>query len=727
MTNNAIRAALLVSALVGSAGAQEAPEGFVLQAPPVPFGDSRGMMAIADFNGDGNLDVVGVNHYPSGSPYDGYAYLMLGDGRGHLRDGGALPAGPFDVLPSRALKVIAADFNADGHPDIAVQVLSSDVSSSISVFYGRGDGTFLGPFRIESPFPVAMDTADVNRDGFQDLVGPTDSGVTVLLGTAGHRFDRVDSPIASPPHRNAAFSSVRLADLNGDGWLDLILVFIGFNNPSDQNTQFIAVYHGRGYGIFDSAPSVRFELPLEAQAEVLITDIDGDGTPDVVLGFPFDGLLRIYLGNHGSDLVLAGDTTFPADSHTLLESLHAIDLFSAGRKDILIRTLDTRTFPGSVIWVIMTNDGHGRLTPFHFPIEPAQVVGVADFNNDGRDDLVVFRNIYPFAYTLLNLPPNLSISKTAIGPFNVGSTGRYEIDVRNTGPGSTVGPVRVSDTLPSGTTFSSFTGTGWACVTASTTFSCAYPGLEAGVLAPPLLLNVNVGLVAYPGVTNRATVSSRGDYDASDDQAQVSTNVHGADLAINKSHSGDFIAGANGTYVIAVTNQGNLAADGTMYVQDVLPAGLTFVSGAGCSSQPGNLVVCQLKGPIAPGATISINLTVSVGFQAYPRVTNTASLVFQSDVNTGNNTSSDPTTVKIDPLTAIDVLLTDVSRLPLAASDLDALSELLRSAQKALASGDTAGAVRALKMFHVQVEHLKLPDKHTSDLLDITSLLLKLL
>ena len=83
---------------------------------------------------------------------------------------------------------------------------------------------------------------------------------------------------------------------------------------------------------------------------------------------------------------------------------------------------------------------------------------------------------------------------------------------------------------------------------------------------------------------------------------------------------------------------------------DVLPTGLTFnaASGTGwaCSESPVGTMNCTRAAAIAAGANAPvITLTVNVGVAAVPSVTNTVTVAGGLDIDTGNNSSSDPTTV----------------------------------------------------------------------------------
>ena len=143
------------------------------------------------------------------------------------------------------------------------------------------------------------------------------------------------------------------------------------------------------------------------------------------------------------------------------------------------------------------------------------------------------------------------------------------------------------------------------------------------------------------------------------------------DLAIAKSHAGDFQVGVQGVYTITVTNFGTADTAGLVTILDTLPAGLGFVSatatGPSCHDNPGHgncndlphnpatcaldldgrTVRCTTDGLVEPGAAgaIVVTITVNVRPAAYPSVTNTATVANMGDLTPANDSSSDPTIV----------------------------------------------------------------------------------
>jgi len=126
------------------------------------------------------------------------------------------------------------------------------------------------------------------------------------------------------------------------------------------------------------------------------------------------------------------------------------------------------------------------------------------------------------------------------------------------------------------------------------------------------------------------------------------SSTNAPDLVISKTHAGNFTQGDTGdAYTITVTNNGNAATVGTVSVVDVLPAGLatTAISGAGWTTDLGTLT-CTRSESLAAGAGYPpITVIVDAATNAAANLTNTATVSGGGEINTANDTASDPTTV----------------------------------------------------------------------------------
>lgn len=174
-------------------------------------------------------------------------------------------------------------------------------------------------------------------------------------------------------------------------------------------------------------------------------------------------------------------------------------------------------------------------------------------------------------------------------------------------------------------------------------------------------------MVPAAAASAQSVYSSGGDLVILMNQTMSIPNVPVADLAITKSHTGNFTVSTSGTYTLDVSNNGPNEATGTITVTDTLPAGLTYVSATGTGwtcGAVGQIVTCTRPGPLANGATApSITLTVSVGAAAYPSVTNTVSVTSSDFDNVAGNSTNvgDPTTVLAPDLSTSTKTVLDLS------------------------------------------------------------------
>jgi uncharacterized repeat protein (TIGR01451 family) len=158
-----------------------------------------------------------------------------------------------------------------------------------------------------------------------------------------------------------------------------------------------------------------------------------------------------------------------------------------------------------------------------------------------------------------------------------------------------------------------------------------------------------------PGQTSGTTTYSAGQ-DLVLLMAQIvsATSDPAVDLAITKTHAGNFVSGGTGTYAITVSNAAGMEReDNTVTVTDTLPAGLTYNSatGAGWScGAVGQVVTCTHPATLDAGASFPVlNLVVNVAESAAASVTNSVTVSTPSyELVTSNNTATDVTTT-IDP------------------------------------------------------------------------------
>ena len=305
------------------------------------FPDSLGsyglpQLAVGDFNGDGNDDLVGTFSYN----IDGEEVVLLfsGNGDGTFNSCCVGEAGGVDSLG----EVSAADFNGDGYLDLlfpAVDDLSGE--GNTYVFLGP-DFTFVRGCCDFGEYFEAVATGDFNGDGILDLALVGASGVQILLGNGDGSFTAAAS---QPSPTLASPSSVAAADFDGDGILDLAI--------ADAESTAMTILKGNGDGTFTQV-SGEPTLPNFSNS-VAAYDFNGDGKLDLVFSSA-PNTLSIYLGN--------GDGTFEAG---LIQSMDyapygvAVGDFNGdGRLDLAVTNADNNTV--SILLQTATPPGRAIVT-----------------------------------------------------------------------------------------------------------------------------------------------------------------------------------------------------------------------------------------------------------------------------------------------------------------------------------------------------------------------------
>lgn len=269
----------------------------------------------------------------------------------------------------------------------------------------------------------------------------------------------------------------------------------------------------------------------------------------------------------------------------------------------------------------------------------------------------------PTTITPFSAAADLTLVKSHTGNFVQGQTGAtYTLVVSNIGASATTGTVTVTDLLPAGLTATAMAGTGWSCTLATQVCTRA-DSLAAGASFPAITLTVSVAANAAAVVTNQATVDGGGETNTTNNAALDPTTVaapaSSPDLAIVKSHTGNFQQGQVGAvYQLVVSNQGGAPTAGLVTVTDLLPPGLTAtaMAGTGWNCALGTLS-CTRSDALAAGASWPvITVTVRVAANAAAVLTNTATVAGGGDANPANNTAADATAVAPAAAAAIPTL-----------------------------------------------------------------------
>lgn len=306
---------------------------------------------VGDFNGDGKLDLL-VN---SG------AELLLGNG-----DGSFKAYSSTGVTTTITATPSVGDLNGDGFLDI-VEVQGYG-QSSVKVYLGNGNGTFKAAVSFFSNSSQASDLADLNGDGVLDIVTANHSlggGVNVLLGNGDGSFKAG----VSLGYANA--TTIFARDVNGDGVNDLIS---NAGNP-------LNVAIGNGDGTFRAAISYEMQDPSDANWQLSLVDVNGDGQLDAIKVSQYNNYIKVAYGNADGSFTSA--STYSALSSSQPVGVGFGDIDGDGSIDLLVGDLASGNI--SILHgngtAIAATSGYGT---WQTPVD----VQLFDANQDGNLDLV---------------------------------------------------------------------------------------------------------------------------------------------------------------------------------------------------------------------------------------------------------------------------------------------------------------------------------------------------
>jgi hypothetical protein len=367
--------------------------------PFQPLGGAPNSLAVADFNGDGRLDVAAalINKQQ--------VSVELGNGGGTFAPQVAIPVG------RRPIAVATADLNDDGRADL---VVANYEDNTVGVLLGNGDGTFRPEVAYAAGMgPAFVVLADVNGDGIKDIVvaDNADDAVGVLWGKADGTFGPVHQyqvGTGLPTHKvglspGAGPITVAVADVNGDGVPDLVVT-----NSQDYTVDILL---GAGNGVF--VPQSVIPVAYAGYG-LVVADVNGDKRPDLVLADNYLNTVGVLLAN--GDGTFQEERTFVAGNRPA--DLAVADFNGDGAPDIAVANINEQSA------AILLGDGQGGFrapTPYPAGAGPA-AIAAADINNDGRPDVLVGNSTDNTLTALLNDGDGTFTSATATKSVSVPST-----------------------------------------------------------------------------------------------------------------------------------------------------------------------------------------------------------------------------------------------------------------------------------------------------------------
>jgi Bacterial Ig-like domain (group 3)/FG-GAP-like repeat/Abnormal spindle-like microcephaly-assoc'd, ASPM-SPD-2-Hydin len=405
-----VRVCLLVfvSALAMAPASSAASPSGLNFAPAVahgPGGFSSISVAVADVNGDGKPDLLVANLCSDSSCVNGSVSVLLGKGDGSFQTAVAYASGGYE-----AVSVAVADVNGDGKPDLLVATECSsqgscDADGTVGVLLGNGDGTFQTAVTYSSGAQSAhsVAVADVNGDGKPDLVlancgsssascANGDGSVGVLLGNGDGTFQTAVTYGSGGYYAQ----SVAVADLNGDGKPDLVVVNESACGETCVDSS-VGVLLGNGDGTFQTV--VTYGSGGNGTQEVTVADVNGDGKPDLLVATNCasssnctTGVAGVLLGN--GDGTFQTVVTYGSGGYGT-QAVAVADVNGDGKPDLLVANACgnsncNNNVQGTLGVLLGNGDGTFRTAvTYGSGSYKAESLAAADVNGDGKPDLLV--------------------------------------------------------------------------------------------------------------------------------------------------------------------------------------------------------------------------------------------------------------------------------------------------------------------------------------------------
>ena len=296
----------------------------------------------------------------------------------------------FSSSNSGSKALVKGDFDRDGILDL---VDFGSGGTNYALLKGNANGSFAAPSGLSlvatTNSVVSAVVADVNNDGYPDIVYYNTLGVDVLINNKAGGFH----PVVTVYTPMVAAKQVIVGDFNGDGFLDIAF---GGGATGTPDTGYFQVIYGDGSGTNYTAgtayPSYNVGNPYAPVFAVGAYDIDGDGYADLFVNtYQASATNSYYAGGPGGISGTAGPNgTVPARAFTTASTGSAsnfvfADLANDGVTDVLyayggkydLAVSSCGTLPCS--FAVTTTAVTGLVT--------ASGATVGDFNNDGVLDV----------------------------------------------------------------------------------------------------------------------------------------------------------------------------------------------------------------------------------------------------------------------------------------------------------------------------------------------------
>ncbi len=288
-------------------------------------------LASADLDGDGLPDIVSADFDAAAL----HVFLNSAAQPGQW----AMPV----ALPAAGVSQVAiGDLDGDGKPDL----VAADFAVDVFLQDPATPGHFLAPSGLNAGGANWVAIGDLNHDGLPDIVVTDASGVKFFQHAADPHSATFLAPVTVFTQTpNMAFSGanyVAIADVNGDGFADLVITDPGPYGPSPPTVN-VLLQDAAAPGTFLAAASYPVPMGRVAQA-ITVADVNGDGLPDIVYGDSKG--VSVLLQNAATPGTFAAASTYAAPLGAYQVGMADVD--GDGLVDIVITNSTMLTLSGGV-------------------------------------------------------------------------------------------------------------------------------------------------------------------------------------------------------------------------------------------------------------------------------------------------------------------------------------------------------------------------------------------
>uniref|UniRef100_Q02BD5 Conserved repeat domain n=1 Tax=Solibacter usitatus (strain Ellin6076) TaxID=234267 RepID=Q02BD5_SOLUE len=481
-------------------------------------------MVLADLNGDGRPDLVGMDGAAS-------AYILLSNGNGTFQPVQHLTLN--SVGPPDGLAV--GDFNGDGRADLAV----SNFGGGVQLFAGNGNGTFQQAVTyMAGAGPGRLIVGDFNGDGRADIaVANSDNKVSLLLGSAaglGITSTHLDpfglglsgetySIVVSNRGSGASNGAVTVAESLPTGLTLAGMTGSGWTCPVNGNTctRNDSLAGGASYPPITATVNVGSNAPSLVVNSVTVAS--GSMAPISFSEWTYIAAPAVL------SITTVGDAATVSAGSAIGYTISVQNSSVAGTGAASAAALSDALPAGTGInWTIspayngpgtcaITGGAGNQILACSFGTMSAGAGGAVHIvSATSVSNCAAYTNTATATAsnagavqatgTVTVQCPGLGIVSAHNGSFTAGQTNAaYRLTISNGGSTTSSGTVTVTEALPNGLTLVSMAGTDWTCPVSGTTCS-RNDALSAGASYPPVFVSVSVAANALSQVINRATV-----------------------------------------------------------------------------------------------------------------------------------------------------------------------------------------------------------------------------